>query len=160
MSLLNIQIIHHKPDFGSVWIVNLQQIPNLICPVDSSSSLTGRNMPPACQRLCEYKNATGSITNVFSILTFRVSWLHRDGHSGFFKRLLIQVQNIFHASHKCCILFWRNTPALTKMWLELVFLKGALPPRERCCQCTVVQLICQPKVAGTILIAPLEEHYS
>ena len=146
--------------------MNFKQFSNLICPVDSGSSLAYRHMPPTSQWLCKDKNTTGSIANVFSIPPFRISRLHRDGgpcfiqqliwffvhaYNGiqFIKWLLIQIQNIFHAGHKRSILLWWNTPAFTKMWLEFVFLKGALPPHERYYQCTLAPRIYQPRALKT-----------
>lgn len=62
--------------------------PYLICPVNPSSSFADRYMPPTCQWFCENKDAAGSVSNIFTVLTFRYSRLYRDRGSGFAKKLV------------------------------------------------------------------------
>lgn len=174
---MSVQVIHHQSDLLCFWIMNLKQFPDLVCPVNPSSSFTDRYMPPACQWFCEDEDAAGSISDIFTVLTLRPSRFHRDRCSGFSKKLvwlfihaddriqstilfLIQIQNVFHASNEGGVLFRRNAPAFTEMGLELVFLKAVPRLHGRCCQCTAARPPYRPIISMSIWTIPVVERYS
>lgn len=111
---MSVQVIHHQPDLFCFWIIDLQQFPDLVRPIDPSPSFTGCHVPPASRWVCKDKDAAGSVADIFTILALRPSRLHRDRVSGLAKKLvwlfihaddqiqsavllLVQIQNIFHA---------------------------------------------------------------
>jgi hypothetical protein len=125
---MSVEIIHYQPNLSAIRIITFQQMLDLLSPIHFSSMFLGLNMPPAAQSFCEQKDATTAISDVFIILTFGSTSLHRDGWSCFPKKLvwlfvhandriiwiiwlLVKIQDIFHTGNKGGVVLWRYHPA-------------------------------------------------
>lgn len=133
-----IKVIHNKPDFDCIRVVDLKQFPHLLRPLSTRSSFCYTDASPASQRLDKKKNIRYAASNIFVVVAQRAPWLARDWSSDFAHQLLarfihahlriqrviwklIDTKNILHICHKGRALLWRNLPAFLQVRLKFVF---------------------------------------
>lgn len=69
---MGIEIIHYKDPLLLVWIADIHKISDFLSPVDCSTMFTDAYMSYAAQWLHEYKDTTGTISDIFGIQLLRI----------------------------------------------------------------------------------------
>src|SRR5215210_1605850 len=135
--LVRVEIIQHYSDQLGLWVSLIYQPFHLVSKVYLSPPLGDCYMTPASLRLAHHKQVARAVAFVFIVVALcsprtsgqLLAFLFNQLLAGFIKvnfRALfvilfgVQIQNIFHASHKLGIDFW-DTPLLLQPGLELVF---------------------------------------
>ena len=138
---MSVQIVHDQSDFGTFGILHFQQMPDLMSPVNLGSMLLWTRVTPTGQGFSKQEDTAGTIADILIILTLGPVTFHRNRLPCFAKQLirllihadhrvfrvvwlLVQIQNILHASDKGGVLFGWDHPALVQMWLQFVFFRS------------------------------------
>ena len=116
-------------------------MPDLVGLINFGPTLLRARVTPACQGFRKQEDAAGAIADILIVLTPGSATLHQDGLPCYAKQLirllihadhrvfrvvwlLVQIQNILHASDKGGVLFGWDHPALVQMWLQFVFFRS------------------------------------
>jgi hypothetical protein len=137
-SRMSVQVIHHQANKFSFRIMNIDQFLHQHSPILPSAMIGHFHMPPTSQGFKQYKEIGYSLPFVFIIDPLRPTRLCRNGLLHFANQLfaglihanlrvfwiirqLVNVQNIFHASHKLTICLRRNAPFFVQPRLNFCF---------------------------------------
>lgn len=135
---MGIQVVHDKYDLIPARIADIHKILDLFSPVNCCTVFSHAYMAHSAQRLHKYKNATGTIPNIFTVNFLSIPWTHRQRLSALPVQLIwlfihanygncriiwhfINIQDILHAGYEFCIFFERDTPVGIFVRSKLVF---------------------------------------
>jgi len=126
---MGVEIIAHQDHLVGIRITVIQQVLNLMRPVDSSAVFRDIDRPPPRQGFGEQKHVGRPNPFVFVIVPQWLARLGWQGRARFLNQLhrlfihvdqrvpwiigtLIEIQDILHVGHKVGIVLWGNHPAL------------------------------------------------
>ena len=136
---MRIQIVAHQDHFFGIGVVLLQQVLDLLAPIDLGSVGPHRDFPPVGQRFGKKKIHRRSVASILIVIPFRLAPIAFDRGFYLFNQLgrllihanhriagiirsLIHRQHILHMGDKIGIVLGRNHPAFSQVRLQFVFL--------------------------------------
>src|ERR1700693_1147690 len=137
---MRVEIVHHERDPFGLRSVDVDQLSNLVSPIDSCSLVGHRDVSPARQRFSKGENVCRSVPFIFAIEALDSSRLGLQRCPDLDRQLLAQLihanqwkpriiwtlvdfQYVFHVENELGVVLRGNTPHALLPGLQLVFFR-------------------------------------
>ena len=138
---MRVEIVHYKDDLFGIWVHDIHQIPDLLCPVHCSTVFPHAYMVCSAERLYKSKYADSPVADILRIRFPVTSGTHWQGFPGIPKKLvrffihahdrtlciireLIYVKDILHARYEFRVFFDWDAPVFVFVRSKFVFFKA------------------------------------
>ena len=127
---MGVEVIADQADAVGLGILDLQEVLNLLRPVDGGPLCAEVDLAVTLEGCREHKDIRGAMTRIFVIFPWRLTGASGEGGAGLLDELhrlfihanqrdlrvigqAIGIQKVFHPGHKLAVLLGRNHPGLT-----------------------------------------------